>query len=234
MQLIRLVFTASREANILAISAVILLLFKITFLNRYPSLFFGAYELGVVVEAILASVVASYVFYLIVVHIKEQSDRDLLRPYIEKHSKRIVGDCLSQLNGISQASGTELDFRNLSEECINNAFSNIKPYSIAPLLLSVQPTLSANWFQYFIHHEKRSKESIRKLFDQLPFLSAELIAIIADINDCSHFSKLSLILDVNVSNPNLSVWANSFYGYCTLCRKLDEHILKLGFSNAVS
>lgn len=232
MQLLKLVRTASREANTLAAGATAALLVKILLLNRYREQFFGAYELGVITESVLASVVASYVFYLLVVHVKEQSDRDVLRPYVEKHSKRVVGDCLSQINEISKASGVSLNFSTLSEADVSAAFSKIAPYSQAPLILSAQSNQYANWFQYFIHHEARSKGSIRKLLDQLPFLDAILVSILTSIDDCSHFSGMSFLLNVQVSNPNLSTWAKSFYEYCLLCRQLNSHLVGLGFSSA--
>lgn len=232
MQLLKLLKTASREANALAVGAAVILLFKVLLLNRFPGLFIGAYDLGVIVEAILASVVASYVFYIIVVHVKEQSDREVLRPFVERHSKRVVGDCLSQINEISKASSVALDFTSISEADVSSAFSKIAPYSQAPLLISTQSNQHANWLQYFMHHENRSKGSIRKLLDQLPFLDANLVSILTAIDDCSHFSSMSFLLNVNVSNPDLTAFAKCFYEYCLLCRQLNSHLVRLGFSSA--
>jgi len=232
MHLFRLLKTASPEANVLAIAATVVLLCKILILNRYPPLFFGAYQIGIIVEAILASVVASYVFYLLVVHVKEISDREILRPYVEKHSKRVIGDCLSQISGISKASDIALDFTTLTETDVFSAFEQIPPYSQAPLLVSPHSNEHANWFQYFKHHSNRSKDSIRKLLDQLPFLDAAHVSIITEIDDCSHFSSTNLLPNIQVRNKDLSVLAKSFYEYCLLCKKLDSHLMKSGFTSA--
>jgi hypothetical protein len=118
-------------------------------LNRFPALFFGAYELGLVVEAILASVVASYVFYLFVVHLKSQADKGAVQPYIVKHTTGVVGDCQSQLLEISKLSGISISLANASIELVTDAFRKIAPYSDAPLIIS-PPNVYANWFQYFI------------------------------------------------------------------------------------
>jgi hypothetical protein len=234
MQLLKLFRTASSAANALVISAMILLLVKIFFINRLPEYFAGGYELGVIVEAVLASVVASYIFYLLVVHVKEQTDREILRPYIEKHSKRIVGDCLSQLDGISSASNVKLKFFSLTSQDITSAFTNIAPYSPAPMILSPQSMQNANWFQYFVHHQHRTKESIRKLLDQLPFLDTELVRIITEIDDCPHFYSTQVASTIAVKNTNIVQWSKSFYEYISLCKTLNTHIIRLGFSSAVS
>lgn len=233
MNLLKFLKSASREANVLALSASAGLLLKVLVLNRFPEKFFGAYQLGLIVEAVLASVVASYVFYLLVVHSKETSDRIVLRPYIERHCKRVVGDCLMQLSEVSKASGVPLDLNALTEVDVNSAFSSIAPSSKAPLLLSAQTNQYANWFQYFLHHENRSKGSIRKLLDQLPFLDAKMVSILTAIGDCSHFYIMSVLMNMQASNPDLSAWAKTFYDYCVMCKQLNSHLVTLGFSPAV-
>lgn len=227
---IKLLKGASQEANALTAFAIVAIFIKTIFLNEIITPFKGLYHAGVVFEAILASIIASYVFYIFVVHIKELSDRKTLRPYLEKHAKRIIGCCTSQLNDISRTTSENLDLASLSREGVQCALKKIHPYSDAPLLIGPQATENANWFQYFHFHEKRSKESIRKLFDQLPFLEAKLISSLSSIDDNSHFSGLSFVLDSKVSNTDLSVWSGSFYEYCVLCRELRTDLERLGYS----
>lgn len=231
MRIVRLVATASREANFLAAGATLALLLKILLLNRLPLLFSGAYELGLIAEAILASVVASYVFYFFVVHIKEQADREIVRPYLARHSMRVVGDCASQLRELANVSRVTLDLRSLSETDVSSAFSAIPPYSHAPMLLSPDPSDHANWFDYFIEHERRTRESIRRLLDQLPFLDASLVGVLVAIDDCSHFHNMRVLANLRVQNPDLSSWAESFHGYCLLCRQLEDHLAQLGLAS---
>lgn len=233
MKLIELVRTASCEANALAAGAATLLVVKILLLNRVPSLFLGFYDLGVIIEAILASVVASYVFYLLVVHVKEQSDREVLRPYVEKHTKRIIGECKAQINEISRTSLIPIDLDTLAEADLRSALSRIPPHSDAPLLISAHSNQHANWFQFFVHHQDRSRSSIRKLLDQLPFLDATHVQILTEVDDCSHFAGLIYLRDAKVSNSDLTVWAKPFYEYCQLCKKLNSHMVRLGFSSAL-
>lgn len=139
---IRLLRTARREANRLAALALSSLTVKVLVFNRVPALFYGAHELGLIVEPILASIVASYVLYLIVVHLKEQSDKATIRPYIAKHTTRVVGDCQSQLTEISRVTGTEISLANASKELITDAFKKIARYSEAPLF--ILPNVQAN------------------------------------------------------------------------------------------
>lgn len=218
----RFIKTVPVEANVLAAAAAIALLVKIFVCNKLPEAFEGAYELGIVIEGLLASIIASYIFYLFVVHLKTRSDQAVLYPYLSKHSNRIVGECVGQLAEISKTSGVTLNLPQLSEESVRLALGKIPPYSQAPLIIDQAGTY-ANWFQYFVFHNNRTKDSIRKLFDQLPFLEATHIRLISAIDDCPHFYGLDAVRGFKVRNPDLSTWASAFYGYCALCRELQSY-----------
>ena len=234
MKLFTLIKTGSREANVLVISAIAALLLKILLLNRYPAQFYGAYEIGIIVEAVLASVVASYVFYLMVVHVKEHSDRELLRPYVEKHSKALVRICTAQISDLAKASAVDLDFNTLEESKISSAFSKIDPYSAAPLIISIQTLQQANWFQYFNSNKVKTSESVRKLFVQLPFLDARIVSDITAIDDCTHFATVELLSSIVTKNKDLSAFSSSFFEYCQLCKQLDANLTRLGLSTGVT
>ncbi|MEN1943208.1 hypothetical protein WCE55_05010 [Luteimonas sp. MJ293] len=229
MHLYRLVRTAQPEASFLAAASSVALLVKIFFLNRMPGAFPGAQEAGVLVEAILCSVIASYVFYLIVVHLKDRKEKAILYPFISKHASRIVGECAGQLVEISKRSEVPVALDDLSN--LNDAFSKIPPYSDAPLIIN-RSLQYANWFQYFDFHNGRTKESIRRLLDQLPYLDAELVSLISAIDDCAHFWVVTTSLNNPSSNPNLEVWADPFLKYCQLCHELETYLNKWVSENA--
>ena len=221
MRLLRFLSSARPEANWLAGTSLAVLFLKVLALNRIPELFRGGYELGVIVEAILASVVASYVFYLLVVHLKDRSDRTAVHPYIAKHVTRVIGDCQSQLQEIGRAAGVEVSLTNAAES-IADAFTKIAPYSRAPLLMS-PPDVYANWFQYFFFYRDRTRESIRRVLAQLPFIDAALVGLLASIDDCTHFFSLEYLQQARVRNEDLSAWTSTFVEYCGHCRKLNDY-----------
>lgn len=232
MQLIKLFKTTSPEANLLAIGSTLTLLIKILVMNRFPALFNGAYELGLIAEAILGSIIASYLFYIVVVHIKEQSDRAILQPYVEKHAARIIKECASQVGAIAKASGVSLSLETMENSDLTAALSKISPYSNAPLLIAL-PDRYANWLQYFNNYKERSATSIRKLLDQLPFLDARMVSLITLIDDCTFFAMLPPMLSHRINNTDLSVLAGSFEDYSKHCRDLNAHLMKLGYASAL-
>lgn len=223
MRLVTVLKTASPAATRLAGAAFAALTFKILVLNRWGVLVPSIYDLGLVFEAVLASVVASYVFYLVVVHLKETNDQLIVAPYIDRHSLRVVGDCESQLNEIAKTSKVALSLATITSDTLLQAFSSIPPYSSAPLILTPNNTY-ANWFQYFEYHKNRSKESIARVLAQLIYLDSQHVSLLAEIDDCTHFSVISQVLHSKMSNPDLSAFSSTFFSYCQKCLELKKYM----------
>lgn len=83
MGLWKFLLSASRGATCLAGAALVALATKVLMLNRWPAPSTFFYDFGVLVEAVLASVVASYIFYLFVVHLKDVNDKKAVGTYID-------------------------------------------------------------------------------------------------------------------------------------------------------
>ena len=62
--------TIPSQLNWMLVITILLIFFKIFVANQISEAFKGAYEIGVIIEGLLASIIASYIFYLIVVHFK--------------------------------------------------------------------------------------------------------------------------------------------------------------------
>lgn len=192
------------------------------YFNHVPEHFRGCYELGVVFEGLLASVFASYAFYLIVVHTKETRDKAVIYPHITKWARCVVGDCMSQLNDFAKASGVPLDIAALTEDAIADALKRIDPHANAPLLFALNNY--ANWLQYWFHYRTRSKAYISKIMARLIYLDAPLVSFLTAIDDCSHFFVVESVSRTPIRNTDMSAFAKSFYDYCLACRRLEQHL----------
>lgn len=221
--LANLIKSASPAAGYLAGVALALLALKILVLNRWPAAAISIYELGLLCEAVLASVVASYVFYLLVVHLKEVSDRAVVSPYIDRHTNRVVGACEHQIGDIGRAAGCSLSLDTLTKQEITAAFSKIAPYSAAPLVMGAVGN-NANWLQYFDFQKNRTRESIARVFGQLIYLDARRVSLLAEIDDCSHFSSIGHILHMPIRNTDLANFASAFFAYCEVCLELKKYM----------
>ncbi|NTV05504.1 MAG: hypothetical protein HGA59_03230 [Chlorobiaceae bacterium] len=223
MHLVRLIKSASREANFIVLVSILLLAIKVFLLDRIPAFFSGGFEMGIIMEDIFASVVASYLFYLFVIHLKEFSDKETIQPYIHKHSLRVVGYCFTQVKAIGIAAGDNVSMANASVDAITEALKKIAPYSNAPIIMAATKKY-ANWFEYFIYYSERTKESIRRVLIQLPYADAKLVSLLTSIDDCAHFHNINYMRSIKVNDMNLANWAPNFSEYCKLCEQLHSYL----------
>ena len=114
--------TIPLSLNILLIFALILLPLKIFIFNSIPEIFNGAHEVGTIFEGVLGSILASYIFYLIVVHVKEVNDKKVIYPHIIQWAQLVVNDSISQLQAFEKESDIELSLPTLTLEQIEQSF----------------------------------------------------------------------------------------------------------------
>jgi hypothetical protein len=222
LSITRLLKTASPEASKITFSACAILAIKVLLLNRYNALFFGAYELGIIFEAILASVVASYIFYIFVVHLKELRDRDAFEPYFRGHATRIVSDCISCLREISEKSGIDLNFFTCTNEKVIEALFKTNPSAQANFYLGSQ-NRHATVQEFFWFNSETSRTSCKCLLEKLNFMTVEETKLISDIEECSYFRTSESILYNTIKNTDCSFLTSSLCVYINCCRRLNTY-----------
>lgn len=206
------------------IAVLITILLKSLLLNRIHEIFPGAYNIGVVVDGLLVSLVASYAFYLVVVHYKLISDQLLIFPKVEQWAKEIIRDCNSQLRDMSTESNITLELESLERENVRSAFKKIHPTGQAPLLLPVLEVTHANWLQYLVYGKQKTKSLSSKIYTQLLFLDAKLVSLVSEIDDCKYFTQLEMVLSVPISNDDIAFLHSNFYDYCDACKELEQYL----------
>lgn len=214
--------TIPRAVNLAAFISMLLLLLKLFIFNKIPQPIDGFHEIGLVFEAVLASVLASYVFYLIVVHFKEVREKKTIYPFVTRWANLVVQDCKTQIAGFSTADTAKLDFKTLEQQDIEAVFARLEPNGEAPLVFWQGG--QANWLQYFENYRIRSLRHIDKIMAQLMFLEAPLVALLMKVQDSTHFSSIERLSRVRLNNDNLTTFAGAFFEYVQACRELDGYL----------
>ncbi|ODB35618.1 hypothetical protein BB427_03180 [Pseudoalteromonas sp. BMB] len=219
------ILSAPAPLNWLALISIISIVIKPLLFDKIPELFNGAKELGIILEAVLASVIASYIFYLIVVHKKQCDDNQLILPLVNKWARSLVSDCKGLLNAIAKESDTELAFEKLDESQLKIALEKIDlNRNSAPLHIYAQG--AATWFQYLSYNRTRALENTSSIFSQVVFLDAEFASKIIKINDSHYLNQIELVAEFPINNTEAQFLSKPLYDYVQCCRDLDEYLGK--------
>lgn len=214
--------TIPKTVNAVAVISAILLLVKLFIFNQISEPFNGLYELGLIFEAVLASVLASYVFYLIVVHLKEVRDKRTIYTFVTRWANLVVRDCQAQISGFSTVDPINLYFQTLEKQDIEAAFAQLTPNGDAPMVFFQGG--QANWLQYFENYRVKSLRHIDRIMAQLIFLEAPLVALLMKVQDSTHFNSIESLSRVRLNNDNLTAFAGPFFEYVQACRELDSYL----------
>nr|NJM03988.1 hypothetical protein [Desulfobacula sp.] len=215
-----------QKLNLLAASTISLLAAKIFYFNNLPEIYKGAHDVGLVVEGLLGSILASYIFYLIVVHVKETKDRNLIYPHIKRWASIIVGTCSSQLSDISKATGVQLNLSNITQNQIVQAMNILNPHNQAPLIIGF-PQNYANWLQYLQYNINRTKSYIAKIMSQMIYIDSELVSLITAIEETTYFYVITQAFQYPMRNTNMNFVAKNFFEYCQRCLQLKAYMEKI-------
>lgn len=223
--MLRYLTTVRREINVLVGASLLTLVIKILWLNTIPEWFPWGEEVGEIVDRLCASALSSYLFYLIVVHLKSEKDKVAVNPYIAGKVRHIVDDCESQLSKFGEESDMTLTLETLTRENIEESFRKINPQRRNTSLYSRDSGEALNWLQYMDYYRERTSRSIEKLFRKVTYLDSGLIRCLASIDDCEHFTKTSFFVEAHTAPtiPNMEILAPSFFDYCVLARTLGSY-----------
>ena len=222
MKFIKHILAVSPFLNFALIVAIGSIILMEAYLLDMPEVVSWGAEFGAAYYNLCLSIMASYIFYFIVVHLKSQADKENINTFVATKSYGIVGAYKSQIKEMKKVTNTCSECEYFTKKEVDQIFKAINPKSNAPLLL-VQFGNYANWIQYMSYHKDRTQKFIQKIFAEMPFLDSELVRLLAEIDDCSHFYFVESTLSSQFNNTDMSAWVGTFYEYSVKCQKLEEY-----------
>lgn len=193
-------------------------------LINIPELFKGAFELGQIIYKLSMSYTSAFIFYFLVVHVKQQKDKENLYSYVAQKVYMVIGCAWGIISEISKASNLTLKEKYPSKEELDIICKSINPNGNAPLLLGPIGNNYANWIQYFDYSKNRSNNATEKVFKKMPFLETELVHILAKIEDNSHFMSVrNLANSMPIRNQDITAFQSSLSDYFELIKVLEKY-----------
>lgn len=220
MKIFRYIKTLPLALNIAMIISFISIIVIDFYLKDIEEIVSWGSEFGNIYYRVCLSMIASYVFYFIVIHLKSIKDKENVNKFISFKVSNILSTYNTQINEIKKLSNNIDEKKYFKLEELEKLFKNINPNAQAPLILG---TKYATWMQYFQYNNKRTQKNINKIFVQMPFLDSELVDILAHIEDNHHFDIIDLISSLQFNNKSMESFASSFDRYANLCQKLEVY-----------
>ncbi|HDZ9627033.1 hypothetical protein [Vibrio cholerae] len=205
--------------NALLLISLVSIVLTDTLFNNLPELFDGGAGLLNAYYNFCIGMVVSYIFYFVVVHIKELKDKENIDAYVAGKSMAVIHDYESVIRAIQNKLNITSDELYPSKSEVQRLFAQIDPNSDAPMVS--RTSRSVNWLQFMDSYRFRSQKVISKIFEKMPFLDSEHVKLLSAVDDCSHFMVIEYTSRTPTSNQDLSAWASTFYDYSIACKQLN-------------
>lgn len=205
-------------------SAVLSIVLIDFWLINIPELFNGGAKLGQIIYNLSFAYVTAFIFYFLVVHLKNQKDKENVYNYISSKTQMVIGQAKGLIDSFANSANVTVvnDYPNSTE--LHSICLAIKPNSNSPLVIGA-PGNYANWIQYFEYYKNRSNDATDKILSKLQYLDSELVIKLAKIEDCSHFHNISYY-NVPVGNTNLTAFESMISDYFHLVKDLEKYYKK--------
>lgn len=213
----------------IGLGSLLALIIKTLFFNDIPAPLPFFSKVSPVVDGILGSVIASYIFYMFCIYPPMFREKKTSAVFVNFILKRIKLSFADQMRGVSDT----LNYDSTSEDFLR-AFEGIVPWkNTAPLKIYVEGYgfKNSDWFQYFEHQNEHLQKNIALLMNSRIPLDIETLHTLNLINDSAWFSAVTHMTNwksrmsaehnpfLNQGNPRTS--------FCICMYDLKEHIRKL-------
>jgi hypothetical protein len=211
---------------LLIFSGVIVLLNDIVF-NEIPEIVSFGDELGAVLSNLSLAYISSYIFYYVVVVIKERKDKRNIYFTVYEWTNHLVGRAYGVYHGIiaaSEANHLDFDKRTITKEQYIEICNKANPNAVSKnthlgLPANSQPATHGQLI--FNNSVSNVKAYTEKIFNYMPFLDSEFVRLINRLHS-STFYIVSPTLNFVTSNTDFSVYADNMYEFLEFVRELDS------------
>lgn len=210
---------------------LIVLLVKMLWLNDVPPKFHHAYDLGQLVENLLAATVAAYIFLVISIQLPQVIERREMGPMIMDLSQSVatavVGFLMAVNSSLRAVNGqSKLDVANVTLGQVQSLFSQVNPNAVSQIGALGSPQ-ALTWMQAMISETGSCKRTIDQVWRYVRFIDAELGKLLNDISGSTFFGameQMKIVLgQAPLGNPDISVWSSHYFECFRTALRLQEY-----------
>jgi hypothetical protein len=218
------------------LAVLLIVLHDFVFFGR-AELFSGGANLWRLAYQVSLALVGSYIFFYLNIHLPRLRDKRRLRPFWNSRAKIILDFAQGISRELVKAAGETLstDFPATEQDTLRLS-GKANPYA-ATDSQSIQGFLSGSPNTYLSVLERmyslrlRTKQYVEDIHTTTPFLDAEFLRLVNDIENCTFFFTLDGqsafpmgVSQTMFANTDMKGWASQMHDYFEAARRLKDYV----------
>jgi len=185
-------------------------------LNNYSEIFKGASKIGQLFSNLSISYISAFIFYFIVVHIKNEKDKENINEYIGIKVRDILNTSHLFIQPFLQIDNRKASFKDLDIKKLRSLLDSINRYSKdAPYTLNGE---NATWLQWWEYLKTSTFTSFSEIFIRYNHVDTELIKILTRMENSTFFTQWNMLYG------GMGGFDKSFGLYCEQVKMYLEHV----------
>jgi hypothetical protein len=213
-------FTIPRPLGIAVILSALIYLAINIFLIRYPELFNGGHQFGVITSRICLSIVSGYFFYVIVNQFKNDKEKENLREFISTRLENIYGSFNYFLSEANRETKNYTSIPPKKDE-INELLKILENNpNMKPAIVERHSKRNFTWFELIISEKLKTERQIETLLKMSNSLDSELLRILGKIIDSQYFFWIDETKSFGREFKQFTMFTDFFYEYSIIMNEL--------------
>ncbi|MDX2190985.1 MAG: hypothetical protein SFY32_14085 [Bacteroidota bacterium] len=219
-------FSQKQTLNILLFISIVTVLINDIIFNETTEIVLFGDELGAVLSNLSLAYIASYIFYYVVVVIKEKKDKRNIYTTVYEWTSHLVGRAYGVYYEIITASGAnhlDYDKKTITKEQYLELCKIANPNEIAKNVFlgsPGNPQTATHGTLIYNNSISYVKVYTEKIFNYMPFLDTEHVRLINQLLN-STFFMVATSFTFPTRNTDFSAYAENMYEYLEYVRELD-------------
>lgn len=214
--------------NSLLISSFVIILLNDFVLNEVTEIISFGNKLGALLSNLSLAYISSFIFYYIVVVLKEKKDKKNIYFTVYEWTNQLVGRAYNVYHNIIAASGvlhTDYDKKTITRAEFIQLCNLGNPNTIAKNnFLGTPANQQQATYGELIYNNSFSNVKLltEKIFNYMPFLDTEFVKLINKLHSSTFFLVAPTFLH-RTKNTDFSVYAENMFDFLELVRELDTY-----------
>ncbi len=216
-------FLKVRPALLILLSVAILTYFSIEFfLIGYPELFKGANKLGQLFSKLSVSYMAAFIFYFIVVHIKNEKDKENINEYVGQKVYSILTSAHLFIQPFLQIENRNASFSDLDLKKLRSLLASIKREAKDAPFSFEGETENGTWLDWWEYLKESTFKSLKEIFVRYNHIDTKLIKILTRIENSAFFSQWPMLYK-NQHDTTFALYQVQIEMYLVHIQELQEY-----------
>lgn len=157
---------------------------------------------------------------------KSQQERAKAYEIVLPRTLNIAGQAEGMLRELGKASQRTVELDTIDRSTLDELCQAVDPNAPAPIILGGDPQQGwqyGSWLFYLNYWRQRSHRFFEDIAPFFSFLEAEHMVLLTQVDQCSYFRQLDMLVNTPIRNQDVSWLASTIWDYIQLARQLKTY-----------